>query len=178
MPDPNAVHDAQSRREARHAARAAEKTDQTKVADQQDQDIAALSELQSLANRVNSAKTAKPAPKPKTRSERKEQARKAAEAQAEADVRVEPKQYEDIAAEIAKYRDRGDQVPLHLLNLQAKANSLAIKDEAREIANAAGRAAFAEAVGRRPERSRHTRFRRMTEAAKAAQAAAPKESTE
>jgi hypothetical protein len=176
MPDPNAVHDAQSRREARHAARAAEKTGQNRVADQQDQDIAALSELQSLANRVNSAKTAKPAPK--TRSERKEQARKAAEAQAEADVRVEPKQYEDIAGEIAKYRDRGEQPPLHLLNLQAKANSTAIKDEAREIANAAGRAAFAEAVGRRPERSRHTRFRRMTEAAKAAQAAAPKENAE
>ena len=101
-----------------------------------------------------------------TKAEVKRAKKEAAEKQAEIDVRVVP-QAPDVEAGLAAGR-QGGQIPLHVMNQMAKAASRSLRDEARDIADAAGKAAFQVATGKiAMRRARGDRFSRMRDAQEA-----------
>lgn len=167
MPNQEALERVAARRKARESAKGAAKA----MADTEAQEIAKLTQKQNedrasgkTANTPNSA-SAKSISKAKaqSRAEKREAAAKAAERQAEEDVRVMPEKPSEET--IQSYLERGETPPLHLLNALAKKADVALKDEARTMANAVGKVAFEQAMGR-GERNRHTRMKRMNDAIK------------
>lgn len=154
MPSATEMMKASEKREARRKARQAN-ADKAQI---EAQELAAKSEQQAEARRSADAESVKPAAKPKpTAATRKAAARKAAEEQAEKDVRQTAE-----APDIKTYLARGETPPLHVLNALAKNADAGVRDEARVVANAAGKAAFDQLVGRRsPRGDVHTRHKRV-----------------
>jgi hypothetical protein len=114
----------------------------------------------------------------KSRKDRLAEARKAAEEQADRDERFSP----ELAAPVLV---PGKQMSLNDLNRMQRATNRAIRDEARDAANAAGKAAFEVLRGRNPKLGAEgvaRRFRTVAgaqiSAAKAAQLAALKAEVE
>lgn len=108
-----------------------------------------------------------------TRAQRARKEREAAKAQADIDV---ARTAAEVDADLSKYPD--GKVPLPVLNALASKADAAIRDEAKDIANAAGRAAFDTAVGKISKRTIVNRMRRTAEfqtaASKAQQASEQK----
>lgn len=103
-----------------------------------------------------------------TRKEAAVAAQQRAEKQAAIDAAKLPPSAEEIAD---SYTLKVGEVPsLHVLNARAKLVSEATKDVAREIANAAGKAAFDTAQGR-IARGPHNRYRKLRDAEAALAAA-------
>lgn len=152
MPDVNSIKNAADRRAQRKAARdlhadqaAAEAVAMSKVTQKQNDD-----------RKAGIAPVAHPASPAVNRKQAREIAKAKAEAEADRDVRVTaaPLNIED---ELERYRQRGEPVPLHLLNAIAKADDTAVRDGARALANVVGKVAFETAIGRLPHLSRGKR---------------------
>lgn len=169
MPNAEQVKKAQERREARTAGKAA--AIETSAAELIEH--ARLSELQAKARDgdLKAAETlaVRQPPKPPvsaSKAARKEQARKAAEKQADADVRV-TSQIDEDDLDLTKWRERGQEVPLNILNAIAQRNDQALRDEAKELARAVGTYTYEQAVSA-DTRGRHARQRKIAKAIEAA----------
>lgn len=162
MPNPEAMKNAAQKREARRAAREAN----TDAANTQEVEQAKLTELQNKARvdpeaaaELREQSKSRPVVKKVSKAERQAAARKAADAQAEVDVRVTNEVSEDDL-DLTKYAERGEEPPLHILNALAQRNDQAIRDDAREMAQAVGKMVY-EQANSRDSRGRHARERRM-----------------
>ncbi len=163
MPNPESIKKAADRRAARATARA-ENNEQAAA------DLLKTTELASeQAAERKATKGELPAPKKAarptavSRKDKQAAARVAAEKQAEADASV----VAEIPAEkldLAYYRDRGIDPPLHILNALAKENDAAIREDAREFARDVGNMVYQQASNRDAGRGRHSRERRMNRA--------------
>jgi hypothetical protein len=174
MPSPENIRRSQERR----AARSASVAKNTQAAIDQEVSLAKLHEQlkkrqsETPKDASGAPVAAVPAPRAKSRKEQRLSKQIDAEKQAEQDLKntVAPDPEE---VNLDAYRSTGRDVPLHVLNQLAKQASEGIRDDAREVASLVGKTAFNELVGRRPDRSRYSRNRRMAEAAtKMAQARA------
>lgn len=86
--------------------------------------------------------------------------------QAEVDARVIPKEL-DVDKELAKWSGEGSP-PLHVLNAVAEQADKRIRDEGRDIAQAAGKGAYEAYVGKvAGKRSRHAHMRAQVAAGEA-----------
>lgn len=165
MPTEKQLLDAKAKREARAAARAGHAEDALR----QQHALALQSEEQAVAKREG---TFTPPVKPAaniTRAASIKAKRRAAEVQAAKDATLVPEE-----VEVEKFLGEnayGNTPPLHVLNAIASKADAAIRDEARQIANAAGKAAFDLAVGRRGRHDTVNRHRRMRDQMAAADAA-------
>lgn len=159
MPNNEQIRKAAERREARKLAQENAKV----TADAQDQAMPAILKTPSA-----------PKPPQPSRAAMKAAKRKQAEEQADKDVRVVAKPT-DIEAALTAAR-QGGALSLHAMNQLAQQGDAELRDEARAIADAAGKAAFQVATGKIAERRhRGDRFSRMRDAdALAAEAAAKK----
>lgn len=156
MPTEQQLMDAASRRQARRAAR----EQNTEKAQAEQHELAIKS--QEIAE-AKAEGTFEPPVKPmakKTRAQQLAAQREAAKKQADEDSRLVPAKVE-LEGKLAAYRERGEVPPLHMLNALAAEHDHAVRDEARQIANAAGKAAFDLAVGRRGRHDTVNRHRRM-----------------
>lgn len=153
MPNTEQIRKAQERREARKNAQLAA----IDAANEQD---ANLSETIKASQK---AATKAPPRKTVSRAELRKAKQAAAEKQADADVRVVAKPSDiEAALEIGR---QGGEIPLHVMNQMAKVASHELRDEARDIADAAGKAAFQVATGKiASRRTRGNRFSRMRDA--------------
>lgn len=165
MPNPEAMKNAAQKREARRAAREANAV----KADAQEKEMSILTELQNKAKTDPEAAAAlrakapeKPPVRKLTKAQRMAEERKAAEAQAEADVRV-LSALPEADLDLSKWEARGEKPPLHILNAIAQRNDQAIRDDAREMAQAVGKLVY-EQANARDSRGRHLRERRMQQA--------------
>lgn len=97
----------------------------------------------------------------RSRSEQKVMRQLAAEKQADIDAQatVAPDDQEDI--DLAHYRQRGIEPPLHILNKLAVRADRAMRDEAREVGQAVGRAAMDVLTERRASQSRESRMNKV-----------------
>lgn len=119
--------------------------------------------------RKQAAEVQTPRAERQSRKEAAVAAQHRAEKQAAADAARVPPTAEEIAG---SYVLKAGEVPsLHVLNARAKLVSEATKDVAREIANAAGKAAFETAQGR-VARGPHNRYKKLRTAEAALAAAA------
>lgn len=148
MPDPTKMISAMERREARKAAA-------TAAVQKSQTEEATLSEK--LAEVKKAAPAAPKAPM-MTKNERKRAAREAASAQATAE---EQRFVRDIKFDRPVPGSTG--TPLAQLNAEARATHAGLVEEARDIANALGKAAYTELL--RPDRQRHTRHKRARQVA-------------
>ena len=151
MPNPDAMQKAAERRRARDDAKR----------NNAEQAAAEATNLSDLLKQNAAAKTDEPL-KPKPKIDRKTKqalARRDAAEQADRDAAVVAELPED-RLDLSYYRARGEEPPLHVLNAIAKRDSMAIKDDARELARAVGKVAYEEATGF-GERQRHTRMKRV-----------------
>lgn len=155
MPNPEQMRKAAERREARRTAR----DTHAAQADAEAVTLSQKSEAQSQPDYVAPARVAAPA---KSRKERVAAQHRAAEVQADVDAAVTACAPDvDAALETAR---QGGTLPLHVLNALAKEADDNLRDEARQIGSAAGKAAMDAANVLRPERSRHKRFNRVRRA--------------
>jgi hypothetical protein len=148
MPDPTKMISAMERREARKAAATAA------VQKSRDEEAA-------LSEKLAEVKKAAPiAPKTPTltKNERKRVAREAAAAQATAEE-------QRIVSNVKFDRPAPGSTNMSLaqLNAEARATHAGLAEEARDIANALGKAAYNELL--RPDRQRHTRHKRARQVA-------------
>lgn len=156
MPSSEQIAKAAARREARRNA----KQEHSDRSDAELQAISKTSEEQTLAREPALGRVVTPPAKPRmSRAEAKAAKRRVAEEQAERDVRVATV---PVDAEIVL--TPGVKPPLHVLNRLAAQGAKALKEDANAIAQAAGKAAFNEAIGRRTHApadftSRHARMR-------------------
>lgn len=173
MPNLDNIRKAQERREAR----ANKKAENTQAAEDQERELAALSDRLrgKLSPEEKAAATAaggdddalepKQTTKAKnvSRAASKRQRQEEAEKQAEADLQATVAPDDDEEIDLTPYRSTGRHVPLHVLNKLAARADQNTRDEAREVAQAVGKLAYAELSGRAPERGRHARNRRLAE---------------
>lgn len=149
MPTADQIKSAANRREQRKLARES-------AVEEAHRQTATLSET--LAANKNAP--AKPAPAPRmSAKERRAAERKAAEEQALRDTQVTTHKDVDHTPFL---RSRAP-VPLHVLNAASRQGRMTVKDDAREIATAAGKAAFEVAVGKRPAKKADP-YKRMRDA--------------
>jgi hypothetical protein len=165
MPNPESIRKQAEKRAQRKAAR----TGNEEKVKTETQELAALTQLQKAAKtdpkaaaELREKQPPKPAAKPLSKKEKQVAARKAAEKQADADARVTAKVDED-KLDLAYYRDRGIDPPLHVLNEIAKRNDAAIRSDARDLARAVAEVAYEQATNR-DTRARHSRERKMQNA--------------
>lgn len=148
MPDPTKMISAMERREARKAA-ASEAVARSRAEE---------ADLSVKIAEVKKAAPTAPTPPSMSKNERKRVAREAAAAQATAE--------EQRIVRDAKF-DRpapgSTNMSLAQLNAEARANHAGLVEEARDVANALGKAAYNELL--RPDRQRHTRFKRARQVA-------------
>lgn len=153
------------RAEARRAAKAAaqEKAKQVAIADAsvRKDDVLAKQAADEKARAEAGLPPVEPQPK-RTRREVIDEARGRAEKRADADSRaVAP----DAATVAASFKGRpGDPIPLNVLNARAEMINKVERDEARVIANAAGKSVYDTLQNIAP-RSKHGKFRKMREMA-------------
>lgn len=95
--------------------------------------------------------------KPLTRVQRKEIDKRRSEAQAKADAERSPA---PVEIDLSKYRN-GQEIPLHVLNALQAQTEKTEREEAVKLANAVGKVAFDEALGRRGRHGQLNRFRKM-----------------
>ena len=148
------------RSEARRAAKAAA---QAKAAVQSEKD-AKLRKEDVLAKEAeaNEGKQEQP-PKPKpTRKETERHLQENAVAAADTDSLAHPPTAEEIA-DAYKVRP-GEPVPLHVLNARAKVFNKQNRDEARILANAAGKSVY-DTLQEIAPRSRHGKFKKLRDLA-------------
>lgn len=111
------------------------------------------------------SKKAETKPEPKlSRKEKIAAQRRAAEKEAHEQDKNLRTPTPDIDKALQANVRTGENVPLHVLNALASKHANEIKDEAREIANAAGKAAFATATGIREQKRRPSRHTNMRDA--------------
>lgn len=126
-------------------------------------DLAVIHDLpkDTAAREQHIAKVAAAKPVPMTRKERKLQAKKQAEEQAQRDaIRMSRNtSFEVLEQYVGK---PGEVPPLHIQNALQAAAALDMKDEARDVANAAGKAAYDVVLGKTP-RNQHTRQKRIAQ---------------
>lgn len=160
MVDQAKITAARKQREERIAAREANVAKSKAEA----QELAVLSEQQAAAKKAGEpVPSAAPKPqqvKPLSKKERQALDQARAEKQAEEDVKRVVDNI-DIKAEMARAAQEGRPLPLHVLNAMAKEADRSIKDEAKEIANAAGKAAYAVAAGKQHRLTRSGRISRL-----------------
>lgn len=119
---------------------------------------------------VASNLTPKPKPKPVSRAETVRKEKAAHEVQARKDIEAVPAQV-DVDSEFEKWDGRGAP-PLHVLNALANKTDSEIRDEGKEIATAAGKAAYEVYTGKLAgKRNRYSRMRAQIAAGEAARAA-------
>jgi len=143
MPTPEQLQQAKERRERRRL----------------DRDAAVEKAHSQIASMPEEMKKPKPAAKPRKprRVEIAEQ-REAHTERAQAQLREIKVTEPDVDAYLGTRRT--GQVPLNVLNALANRNRQLVRDDAREIANAAGKAAFSAALGRKPsQRDPHKKVR-------------------
>lgn len=145
------------RAEARRAAKAAV---QAKAMEQALAD-ASVRKADVLAKQDEAGATETPKPK-MTRREAVDAARGRAEAKAEEDSRVAAPNAAQVAAGFTG--KPGDPIPLNVLNARAEMINKVERDEARVIANAAGKSVYDTLQNIAP-RSKHGKFRKMREMA-------------
>src|SRR5690606_10623815 len=155
-----------NRREARKAAR-------NQAAINADEQEAQLSDK--IAEQRSAKVKTKPAAPKKPQKEQIAEERAAAKQQADeqeaavtggkpnVDSYFEPSDEDKAAGEAYVPKIRG-KVPLSVLNEISRRQGLIIKSDAREIANAAGRAAYDVARGKREARKGPSKFQRMMDA--------------
>lgn len=163
MPTQDDIERAKTRREQRKAAREA-------AVEKAHAQEAAISD--NVAKAKEEAKNpTKPAPRPvrKTRKEQVREARAAAEKKAaEQEQRVVGSRVDTEPYKVRSYVNP----PLHVLNQMSQDAEIPIRREAREIANAAGKAAFDVALGKT---ALHRGPRRIAKVAKAQAALSQKQ---
>lgn len=109
------------------------------------------------------AKAAAAKPVKLTRAQQKAEAKRRAAIQAEQDARAMSANTSKFSV-LADFRPTPGKVPpLHIQNAMAEATIEDMKDDAREIANAAGKAAYEIVLGKTP-RNQHTRQKRIAQA--------------
>lgn len=108
------------------------------------------------------AKAAAAKPVRLTRAQQKAEAKRRAEIEAERDARAMSANTSKFAV-LEDFRPVPGKVPpLHIQNAMAQAMIEGMKDDAREIANAAGKAAYEIVLGKTP-RNQHTRQKRIAQ---------------
>lgn len=187
MPNVEQMRKTQERREARANAKKAN----VEAAEQQEHELAALSDrlrgkkadpdarFNEAGLRVDQVGMAEPVTdtdpedrpktsvKAKSRSAQRAAAQIAAEKQAEADVQATIAPPEEDEHDLSAYRARGEEPPLHVLNAIAKRADKAMRDEATEAAQAAGKAAYDVLTERRNQRNHESRFKTVETAQRA-----------
>lgn len=103
-----------------------------------------------------------------TKAQVKAYHQKTARAQADKDVSPE------AATQLVPPPMEGDRPSLHYLNQQAKMRDTSMRDEARDAANASGKAVYDVLRGNRPNTGRHGKAKRLRQAAIAAAQSAAK----
>ncbi len=164
MPNAEDLKKAAERREKRKLAREAA-VEQAHAEAQNLSDVVAASQ--------KAAETKKPAPAKKSAKEQRAAERKANEAKADAEEKS--LRVETTSVDLKSMEGRAP--TLHELNRMAKEANAHIRDEAIDIAKAAGAAALNAALGKRTRHASVTRFAKMRDAqdAKAKQEAAKAE---
>lgn len=194
MPNAEQIRKTQERR----AARAKAKTDNVQAAEDQEHELAALSDrlrakktdpdaqfneaglrtdqigMAAAVDDSDPEDAPQKGKKAKSRSAQREAIQIAAAAQAEADVQatVAPPTVDEH--DLSIYRSRGEEPPLHVLNAIAKQADKAMRDEATEAAQAAGRAAYDVLTERRNVRNHESRHKTIEQAERLKSAAAAK----
>lgn len=168
MVNPENIAKAAERREARKRAR-------ENAVEQAHEQQAGLSDTVAEAKAEAAERVAAPAGPKLSSRERRAKEREAAERKAEKQAREIKAGKVDVDGYLSK-RHPG-RIPLHVLNARASAVNEEVRDSSREIANAAARAAFSVASGRRdPTKNldRHARVRDAQARMDAAKAATAK----
>lgn len=175
MPTQEQIEAQQAKRAEREAARSdaegkeAAKQAARDKADAEARELAEKSEAQTAMKAAGKLKTPPPLGTTKSAKAKRRYAEKeAARQQAEEDARKLP---EEVDTSLAAYGD-GGKIPLNVLNAIASKADTAIKDEAREIAQAAGMAAYDAAAGKRGKYDIANRHRHKNEQIKRAATAA------
>lgn len=165
MPNMDQLKEATKRREARKAAREAA----VETAHQQ---------LESLSDTAAASKEQLASAERKPVRPRKEQLAEQ-RAAVEATVREQNRTMTTSKPDVSKFLGRRapGRVPLHILNAAAQQTASASHDRARDIANAAGKAAFGVAIGKADPTKAQDKHARMA-AAQAQMAAAKAAKTE
>ena len=95
--------------------------------------------------------------RPLTRVQRKVIDKQRTEAQAKADIERQP---EPVEVDLSKYQN-GETIPLYILNAMQAETEKTERADAATLAQAAGKGACDEALGRRGRHSQVNRFRKM-----------------
>lgn len=157
----------------RRAARKAARDNAALKADQQEQSLS--EKLAKDAEAATKKAAAVKAPEPqKSKREKRAEAIAAAERQADAQEAAVVGKEVDTAPYLGEGLQRGVKPPLHVLNALANKQSEVVRNDARLIANAAGRAAYDVARGKR-EAKGPSRFQKMMDAQEARKKAAKKD---